>query len=114
MESRSNDTVAAGLLHFALRRSQNVQWQTLDVTKDARAAQKGQRACVLWLTGLSGAGKTTIANLVEKRHFAVPGRAAHRALSFLAEAISTHPMSHPRRPRSGLTRPHSLQRSRPI
>ncbi len=63
----SNHTVGAGLLHFALRRSQNVHWQALDVDRTARAAQKGQRGCVLWLTGLSGAGKSTIANLVDKR-----------------------------------------------
>ena len=63
----TNNTVGAGLLHFALRRSQNVHWQALDVNKAARARQKGQKACVLWLTGLSGAGKSTIANLVEKQ-----------------------------------------------
>ena len=63
----SNRTVAAGLLHFALRRSQNIHWQALDVDKAARAAAKGQQAKVVWLTGLSGAGKSTIANLVEKR-----------------------------------------------
>ncbi|MGP8035400.1 MAG: sulfate adenylyltransferase subunit CysN [Steroidobacteraceae bacterium] len=63
----SNATVGAGLIHFALRRSQNVHWQALDVDKELRARQKGQRACVLWLTGLSGAGKSTIANLIEKQ-----------------------------------------------
>jgi bifunctional enzyme CysN/CysC len=63
----SNATVGAGLINFALRRSQNVHWQALDVDKQVRARQKGQRACVLWLTGLSGAGKSTIANLIEKR-----------------------------------------------
>jgi bifunctional enzyme CysN/CysC len=63
----SNATVGAGLIHFALRRSQNVHWQALDVDKQLRAQQKGQRACVLWLTGLSGAGKSTIANLIEKQ-----------------------------------------------
>ncbi len=63
----SNNTVGAGLIHFALRRSQNVHWQALDVDKPARARQKGQKACVLWLTGLSGAGKSTIANLIEKK-----------------------------------------------
>jgi bifunctional enzyme CysN/CysC len=63
----SNHTVGAGLLHFSLRRSQNVHWQALDVDRAVRAAQKGQRGCVLWLTGLSGAGKSTIANLVDKR-----------------------------------------------
>jgi bifunctional enzyme CysN/CysC len=63
----SNQTVGAGLLHFALRRSQNVHWQAIDIDKGARAAAKGQKPCVLWLTGLSGAGKSTISNLVEKR-----------------------------------------------
>jgi bifunctional enzyme CysN/CysC len=63
----SNATVGAGLISFALRRSQNVHWQALDVDKRLRSLQKGQRACVLWLTGLSGAGKSTIANLIEKR-----------------------------------------------
>ncbi|HXZ59741.1 MAG TPA: sulfate adenylyltransferase subunit CysN [Steroidobacteraceae bacterium] len=62
----SNRTVGAGLIHFALRRSHNVHWQALDVDKQLRARQKGQRACVLWLTGLSCAGKSTIANRVEK------------------------------------------------
>jgi bifunctional enzyme CysN/CysC len=63
----TNNTVGAGLINFALRRSQNVHWQALDVDKQVRARQKGQKACVLWLTGLSGAGKSTIANLIEKR-----------------------------------------------
>ncbi len=63
----SNETVGAGMLHFALRRAQNVHWQALEVNKNARAALKQQRACVLWYTGLSGAGKSTIANLVDKK-----------------------------------------------
>src|SRR5215468_6186529 len=63
----TNNTAGAGLINFALRRSQNVHWQALDVDRQLRARLKGQRACVLWLTGLSGAGKSTIANLVEKR-----------------------------------------------
>jgi bifunctional enzyme CysN/CysC len=63
----SNRTVGAGMLHFALRRSQNIHWQALDVNKAVRAAAKGQKGRVVWLTGLSGAGKSTIANLVEKR-----------------------------------------------
>jgi bifunctional enzyme CysN/CysC len=62
-----NGTVGAGLLQQALRSSANVRWQALDVDKDNRALQKGQKACVLWFTGLSGAGKSTIANLVEKK-----------------------------------------------
>jgi bifunctional enzyme CysN/CysC len=63
----SNRTVGAGMLHFALRRSQNVHWQALDIDKAARAAAKGQRPRVVWFTGLSGSGKSTIANLLEKR-----------------------------------------------
>jgi len=66
----SNQTVGAGMLRFALRRAHNVHWQALDVGKQAHAATKGQKPCVLWFTGLSGAGKSTIANLVEKRLFA--------------------------------------------
>jgi bifunctional enzyme CysN/CysC len=63
----SNDTVGAGMLHFALRRAQNVHWQAIDVNKAARALLKGQKPCVLWYTGLSGAGKSAIANLVDKQ-----------------------------------------------
>jgi len=63
----SNDTVGAGMLHFALRRAQNVHWQALDDNKAARAGLKGQKPCLLWYTGLSGAGKSTIANLVDKK-----------------------------------------------
>ena len=63
----SNRTVGAGLLGFALRRADNIHWQHTDVTKQSRAALKQQRGRVVWLTGLSGAGKSTIANLVEKR-----------------------------------------------
>lgn len=63
----SQQTVGAGLLHFALRRSDNVHWQFIDIDKTAHAAQKNQKPCVLWFTGISGAGKSTIANLVEKK-----------------------------------------------
>ena len=63
----TNNTVGAGMMHFALRRSHNIHMQHVDVDKDARAAAKGQKPCVLWFTGLSGAGKSTIANLVEKK-----------------------------------------------
>jgi bifunctional enzyme CysN/CysC len=67
----SNGTVGAGLLHGALRRAQDVHWQALDIDQAARSAQKHQKACALWFTGLSGAGKSTIANLVEKRLYAL-------------------------------------------
>ena len=67
----TNDTVAAGMIHFALRRADNIHWQALDVNKDARAARKTQRPCMLFFTGLSGSGKSTIANLVEKQLFAL-------------------------------------------
>jgi bifunctional enzyme CysN/CysC len=70
----TNATVAAGLIHFALRRSHNIHWQALDINKAARAAMNGQRPVVLWFTGLSGAGKSTIANLVEKRLHALGRR----------------------------------------
>ena len=63
----TNRTVGAGMLHFALRRAHNIHWQDLSVDKAARAAIKNQRGRVVWLTGLSGAGKSTIADLVEKR-----------------------------------------------
>ena len=63
----SNATVAAGTVDFALRRGMNIRQQELTVAKNARAALKAQRPCVLWFTGLSGAGKSTIANLVETK-----------------------------------------------
>ena len=63
----SNATVACGMLHFALRRSLNVHRQHLDVSRETHAELKGQKPAVLWFTGLSGAGKSTIANLVEQR-----------------------------------------------
>jgi bifunctional enzyme CysN/CysC len=73
IDRQTNDTLAAGLIHFALRRSDNIHWQALDVDKGARARLKGQRACILWFTGLSGAGKSTIANHIE-RHLLALGR----------------------------------------
>ena len=63
----TNATVGAGMIDFALRRASNVHWQALDVDKASRAAQKDQKPAVVWFTGLSGSGKSTIANLVEKR-----------------------------------------------
>lgn len=67
IDRMTNNTVGAGMLHFALRRSQNIHMQHVDVDKQARATAKNQRPAVLWFTGLSGAGKSTIANLVEKK-----------------------------------------------
>ena len=63
----TNATVAAGMIHFSLRRAQNVHWQATDITRAEHAAMKNQTPRVLWFTGLSGAGKSTIANEVEKR-----------------------------------------------
>ncbi len=63
----SNTTVGMGLIRFALRRASNIHWQALDVNKASRAAKAKQKPAVLWFTGLSGAGKSTIANLVEKK-----------------------------------------------
>lgn len=62
----SNATVAAGMLHFSLRRAQNVHWQATDIGRDAHAMLKNQKPKILWFTGLSGSGKSTIANEVEK------------------------------------------------
>ncbi|MDI5891854.1 sulfate adenylyltransferase subunit CysN [Halomonas rhizosphaerae] len=67
IDRMTNNTVGAGMLHFALRRSQNIHMQHVDIDKQARALSKAQQPAVLWFTGLSGAGKSTIANLVEKK-----------------------------------------------
>jgi bifunctional enzyme CysN/CysC len=67
IDKLTNATVAAGMLHFALRRAENIHWQALDVSRETHARLKGQKPSVLWFTGLSGAGKSTIANLVEKK-----------------------------------------------
>ena len=63
----SNATIAAGMLHFALRRSSNIHWQAMEISRTKHADLKNQKPAVLWFTGLSGAGKSTIANLVEKK-----------------------------------------------
>jgi bifunctional enzyme CysN/CysC len=67
IDKLTNATVAAGMLHFSLRRAQNVHWQATDIGRDFHAGLKNQKPAVLWFTGLSGAGKSTIANLVEKK-----------------------------------------------
>ncbi len=71
IDRMNNNTVGAGMLRFALRRAHNIHLQHLDVDKAARSALKGQKPVVLWFTGLSGAGKSTIANLVEKKLLAM-------------------------------------------
>ena len=63
----SNSTVGAGMIEFGLRRATNVHWQALDINKSVRSEQKGQKPVILWFTGLSGSGKSTIANIVEKK-----------------------------------------------
>ncbi len=67
VDKLTNRTVGAGMIHFALRRAQNVHWQATDITRDDHAAMKNQKPRVLWFTGLSGSGKSTIANEVEKK-----------------------------------------------
>jgi bifunctional enzyme CysN/CysC len=67
IDRMTNATVGAGMILFALRRSQNIHWQSLEIDRAARAALKHQKPVILWFTGLSGAGKSTIANLVDKR-----------------------------------------------
>ncbi len=67
IDKLTNRTVGAGMLHFSLRRSQNVHWQATDITRRHHAAMKNQTPRVLWFTGLSGSGKSTIANEVEKK-----------------------------------------------
>ncbi len=67
IDKLTNRTVAAGMLNFSLRRAQNVHWQALDISREAHASLKHQQPAVLWFTGLSGSGKSTIANLVEKK-----------------------------------------------
>ena len=69
IDRQTNETVAAGMIDFSLRRAANVVWQELKVGRDERATLKHQRPAVLWFTGLSGAGKSTIANFVEQKLF---------------------------------------------
>ncbi|WP_285018569.1 sulfate adenylyltransferase subunit CysN [Novosphingobium sp. fls2-241-R2A-195] len=67
IDKMTNATVAAGMLNFSLRRSQNVHWQAVDIDRKQHAGLKNQKPAVLWFTGLSGSGKSTIANMVEKK-----------------------------------------------
>ncbi|MQX35641.1 sulfate adenylyltransferase subunit CysN [Roseospira navarrensis] len=71
IDRTTHQTVGCGMISFGLRRASNIHWQALEVDKAARAHQKHQKPCVLWFTGLSGAGKSTVANLVEKRLMAM-------------------------------------------
>ena len=63
----TNNTVGMGLIDFALRRADNIHWQSMAVTKQSRSEQKGQKACLIWFTGLSGSGKSSIASALEKK-----------------------------------------------
>ncbi|MCV2877813.1 sulfate adenylyltransferase subunit CysN [Sedimentimonas flavescens] len=67
IDKMTNHTVAAGMIHFALRRAQNIHWQATDLGRDHHAGMKNQKPAVLWMTGLSGSGKSTVANIVEKK-----------------------------------------------
>jgi bifunctional enzyme CysN/CysC len=67
IDRQTNDTVALGLIDFSLRRAANIHWQAIDVSREALAEQKAQQPTVLWFTGLSGSGKSTIANALQKR-----------------------------------------------
>ena len=67
IDKMSNATVGAGMINFSLRRAQNVHWQSVDISREQHAAMKNQKPAVLWFTGLSGSGKSTIANMVEKK-----------------------------------------------
>ena len=71
IDRMTNDTVGMGLIDFALRRAANIHWQAVDIDRNAHAEQKGQKPAVLWFTGLSGSGKSTIANALQKRLFAM-------------------------------------------
>lgn len=67
LDSQSNESLGEGVIEFVLRRSTNIRWQNLTINKQARAFAKQQQPCCIWFTGLSGAGKSTIANLLEKK-----------------------------------------------
>ena len=67
VDRMTNNTVGMGLIDYALRRAENIHWQSMDVTKKSRAEQKSQQPKLLWFTGLSGSGKSSIANILEKK-----------------------------------------------
>ena len=71
IDRQTNDTVGLGMIDFALRRASNIHWQAIDIDRATLAEQKGQKPAVLWFTGLSGSGKSTIANALQKRLFAL-------------------------------------------
>ena len=71
IDKMTNATVAGGMIHFSLRRADNIHWQAVDVSRAAHAKQKWQQPRLVWLTGLSGSGKSTIANIVEKKLYAL-------------------------------------------
>lgn len=67
IDRMTNNTIGLGLINFELRRASNIHWEAMDIDKEARAKAKGQKPVIIWFTGLSGAGKSTIANIVEQR-----------------------------------------------
>jgi len=77
IDRMTNNTIGLGLINFELRRASNIHWEAMDIDKEARAEAKGQKPVILWFTGLSGAGKSTIANIVEKR---LHGRGNHTVI----------------------------------
>ena len=74
IDKLTNATVGAGVIDFALRRSANISWHDMKVDKSVRAEQNGQKPCVLWFTGLSGAGKSTVADRLEQKLHAIGRR----------------------------------------
>jgi len=95
IDKLTNATVACGMLHFALRRSLNVHRQHLDVSRETHAVLKGQKPAVLWFTGLSGAGKSTIANIVEKK-LAARGRHTSSSTATTSVTASTVTLASPK------------------
>ena len=102
----TNATVGAGMLHFALRRAHNIHWQHVDVNKAARARASPEPPCVLWFTGLSGAGKSTIANLVESACWPM----GHHTYLLDGDNVSPRPQPRPRLHRRRPGREHPPRR----
>jgi bifunctional enzyme CysN/CysC len=98
IDKESNATVACGMISFALRRTANLHWQEVAVDRAAHARLKDQRPCVVWLTGLSGAGKSTIANLLEKKLHAAGRHSFLLDGDNVRHGLNPRPGLHRRRP----------------